>query len=551
MFFKKVNLFLYLPVGESGAALSRSQRPLSARAAHHGPAMKGYHVSRSLSQHATGPCHCMDCDGPGREFHYHQGHADHHYYPPGGPPEPLALPAPPSSGGGGGGGTFPRSHHSQHTYDSCEECLTHRPGSGVKGQRGPAALLDQFERQLPLHSDGFHTLQYQRSASGGEQPARSESPSRIRHLVHSVQRLFAKSHSLEAPAKREFNGGPHGGARRNKSRERSKSGDSRHDRTAGWWSSDDNLDSDNSFLVTAGRGGGRGGGPGAYHESLDAAIQELTMTKRPKRPVGPGECMACTGIALAGETSSHAGHSLKRSTWSAMTVSQAREVYPRAGGGGGAYEKALVPLESKVKERTLHHLQVPLDEWAAGFTGGGALDSGGEIPCRRMRSGSYVKAMGDDDSGDSDGSPKAMPKSALIAQREAFRRSISMDHRSTSNKWVLQHSYSCKQCTDAYPNSRTTPKAHPRSRSYTRSLTSAQLGETLNRQFEGVSDTMFGEVESQAVEALDLPGCFRTRSHSYVRAIQAGCSQDDDCLSVFSMSGPQGNVKGGAGEMII
>lgn len=59
---------------------------------------------------------------------------------------------------------------------------------------------------------------------------------------------------------------------------------------------------------------------------------------------------------------------------------------------------------------------------------------------------------------------------------------------------------------------------------------------------------MFGEVESQAVEALDLPGVFRTRSHSYVRAIQAGCSQDDDCLSVFSMSGPQGSIKGGAGE---
>lgn len=35
--------------------------------------------------------------------------------------------------------------------------------------------------------------------------------------------------------------------------------------------------------------------------------------------------------------------------------------------------------------------------------------------------------------------------------------------------------YSCKQCTDAYPNSRTTPKTHTRSRSYTRSLTSTQV----------------------------------------------------------------------------
>lgn len=77
-----------------------------------------------------------------------------------------------------------------------------------------------------------------------------------------------------------------------------------------------------------------------------------------------------------------------------------------------------------------------------------------------------------------------------------------------------------------------------------------QLGDTLNRQFESVCETMFGEVESQAVEALDLPGVFRTRSHSYVRAIQAGCSQDDDCLSVFSMSGPQGSIKSGAGECV-
>lgn len=46
-----------------------------------------------------------------------------------------------------------------------------------------------------------------------------------------------------------------------------------------------------------------------------------------------------------------------------------------------------------------------------------------------MRSGSYIKAMGDDDSADSETSPKASPKSTLIAQRDAFRRSISMDQR--------------------------------------------------------------------------------------------------------------------------
>uniref|UniRef100_A0A3Q4IFE1 Discs, large (Drosophila) homolog-associated protein 4a n=1 Tax=Neolamprologus brichardi TaxID=32507 RepID=A0A3Q4IFE1_NEOBR len=46
--------------------------------------------------------------------------------------------------------------------------------------------------------------------------------------------------------------------------------------------------------------------------------------------------------------------------------------------------------------------------------------------------------------------------------------------------------------------------------------------------------------ESQAVEALDLPAptCFRSRSHSYLRAIQAGCSQDEDTASVDSESPP-------------
>ncbi|CAB1320335.1 unnamed protein product [Coregonus sp. 'balchen'] len=255
------------------------------------------------------PEECDPGPGPGsvREYHRHPSEhydgAGHPYYPPGGPPEPLALEH--CSHTHSGGGTFPRSHPSQHpptqqSYDSCEECLSTVGSHGGKMHRMPPNHQDQFEKKLPFHPDGFHTLQYQRRASGAEQ--RSESPSRIRHLVHSVQKLFAKSHSLEAPSKREYNGtrgggehrerggggGPRSGgeeggghnysghqsrsARRSKSRERSKSGDGRHEssgrrhrsRTAGWWSSDDNLDSDSSFLVTGGNTGpgGRGGGAG-------------------------------------------------------------------------------------------------------------------------------------------------------------------------------------------------------------------------------------------------------------------------------------------------
>ncbi len=54
------------------------------------------------------------------------------------------------------------------------------------------------------------------------------------------------------------------------------------------------------------------------------------------------------------------------------------------------------------------------------------------------------------------------------------------------------------------------------------------------------SRALYSQLDSQAVEALDLPTptCFRSRSHSYLRAIQAGCSQDDDTGSVDSDETP-------------
>lgn len=66
-------------------------------------------------------------------------------------------------------------------------------------------------------------------------------------------------------------------------------------------------------------------------------------------------------------------------------------------------------------------LQVPQDDWGGYPTGG----KDGEIPCRRMRSGSYIKAMGDEESGDSEGSPKTSPKA--VARRFTSRRSSSVD----------------------------------------------------------------------------------------------------------------------------
>ncbi|XP_039367667.1 disks large-associated protein 3 isoform X1 [Mauremys reevesii] len=509
--------------------------------------MKGYHGERSQSQSSTGhPCHCIpeDSDQPLDYIRHGQESRqpyllspsepcslDHRYCPsrsPGIPAEcpggPMSLTEPLSASSSS---TFPRMHHMQQQYDSCDECMaaTH-PSSKIN--RLPPTLLDQFEKQLPLHHDGFHTLQYQR-ASTTEQ--RSESPSRIRHLVHSVQKLFAKSHSLEAPAKREYNGtkmegrgdGYHHHHQHHQSRhgKRSKSKDrkldSRHrPKMMGWWSSDDNLDSDSSYLVS----GRHAVDQGTQYcvDAPESAFRDLTL--KSLKSGGEGKCLACAGMSMSLD-----GQTLKRSAWHTMTVSQAREAYPSS---GGSQEKALVLQEAKAKDRGYHYLQVPQDEWSSYP----AVGKDGEIPCRRMRSGSYIKAMGDDDSGDSEASAKVSPKG--LFRRDGYRRSSSVDQART--KFASRHysdSYICN-C----PSCCTPPRMHPRGQGYGRSFTTGQINEELNHQFEAVCESVFGEVESQAVEALDLPGCFRMRSHSYLRAIQAGCSQDDDCLSLFSMAVP-------------
>ncbi|XP_060640556.1 disks large-associated protein 3 isoform X2 [Anolis sagrei] len=496
--------------------------------------MRSYHGERSQSREH--PCRCVPeaCDQPMEYIHHSQESRQpyllspsepcslDHYCPSRSSAEaPLSLTEPPSAASSSSS-TFPRMHHAPQPYDSCDECMAAaHPSSKIN--RLPPTLLDQFEKQqLPLHHDGFHTLQYQR-ASSTEQP-RSESPSRIRHLVHSVQKLFAKSHSLEAPSKREFNGTkmegrggesgfhhPHHShhhhrqsrhGKRSKSKDRKlDSSSSRHrNKMMGWWSSDDNLDSDSSYMVS-GRQHAVDQATQFCVDAPESAFRDLTL-KSLKSGGGEGKCLACAGMSMSLD-----GQTLKRSSWHTMTVSQAREAYPSSGGGP---EKPLMLQEAKAKERSYHYLQVPQDDW------GGYPASGkdGEIPCRRMRSGSYIKAMGDDDSGDSDASTKVSSKG--VTRRDGYRRSSSVDQART--------------------NCCTSPRIRPRGQGYGRSFTTGQINDELNHQFEAVCESVFGEVESQAVEALDLPGCFRMRSHSYLRAIQAGCSQDDDCLSLFTMA---------------
>ncbi|XP_047382667.1 disks large-associated protein 1 isoform X18 [Sciurus carolinensis] len=200
--------------------------------------------------------------------------------------------------------------------------------------------------------------------------------------------------------------------------------------------------------------------------------------------------------------------------------------------------------------------QVPQDEWT-GYTPRGRDD---EIPCRRMRSGSYIKAMGDEDSGDSDTSPKPSPK--VAARRESYLKAtqpsltelttLKISNEHSPKLQIRSHSYlravsevSINRSLDSLDPAGllTSPKFRSRNESYMRAMsTISQVSEMeVNGQFESVCESVFSELESQAVEALDLPmpGCFRMRSHSYVRAIEKGCSQDDECVSLRSSSPPR------------
>ncbi|XP_072234768.1 disks large-associated protein 1 isoform X3 [Leuresthes tenuis] len=433
--------------------------------------------------------------------------------------------------------TFPRRHYSSH-HELKEECGAVVPytgptgsskGSGGNNNRIPSNLLEQFDCQAPLRREGYHTLQYKRTAIEHQ---RSDSPGRIRHLVHSVQKLFTKSHSLEGPS---GSGGGGSGrmngsksspddppscsgtlkhSKRSKSKDRSKSEPKMRSAISGYWSSDDTLDRE-VCLYHHQQGGNSGAMPSGvmtmgrhpdksqsqyFMESYNTISAQSLKTSRSNNDV---KCSTCSGgssgaLPLMGALDGQV--QLKKSSWSStLTVSRAREVYQKASVN---LDKALVKAE---QGRTCHFLQVPQDDWSS-FSPLGKDD---EIPCRRMRSGSYIKAMAEEDSGDSDCSPKPSPK--VQARRASYLKATQPSlTEMTTLKISTEHS----------------PKLQIRSHSYLRAVSEVEV----NGQIEAVCESVFSELESQAVDALDLPmpGCFRMRSHSYVRAIEKGCSQEEE-----------------------
>uniref|UniRef100_A0A8C6M4E8 DLG associated protein 1 n=1 Tax=Nothobranchius furzeri TaxID=105023 RepID=A0A8C6M4E8_NOTFU len=474
--------------------------------------------------------------------------------------------------------TFPRRYYNSH-HELKGECGAVVPYTGPTGSckgsggnnnnRIPSNLLEQFETQAPLRREGYHTLQYKHTAVEHQ---RSDSPGRIRHLVHSVQKLFTKSHSLEGPS---GSGGGGSGkmngsksstddppscsgtlkySKRTKSKDRSKSEPKMRTAISGYWSSDDTLDREvclyhhnqgvssgtmPSGVMTIGRHPDKSQSQ-YFMESYNTISAQSLKTSRSNNDV---KCSTCSGsssgtLPLMG---AHDGQvQLKKSSWSStLTVSRAREVYQKASVN---LDKALVKAE---QGRTCHFLQVPQDDWSS-FSPLGKDD---EIPCRRMRSGSYIKAMAEEDSGDSDCSPKPSPK--VQARRASYLKAtqpsltemttlkISAEH--SPKLQIRSHSYlravsevSINRSLDSLDpvGLLASPKFRSRNESYMRAMsTISQVSEVeVNGQIEAVCESVFSEMESQVVDALDLPmsGCFRMRSHSYVRAIEKGCSQEEE-----------------------
>lgn len=284
--------------------------------------------------------------------------------------------------------TFPRRHYSSH-HELKEECgalvpYTGPAGSGKGGgaaggsSRMPSNLLEQFEQQAPVRREGYHTLQYKRTAVEHQ---RSDSPGRIRHLVHSVQKLFTKSHSLEGPAgaggggSGRMNGGKSSPddppsssgtlkpSKRSKSKDRSKSEPKMRTAISGYWSSDDTLDREMclyhhqgagppSGVMTMGRRPDKSQSQ-YFMESYNTISAQSLKTSRSNNDV---KCSTCSGgsgggLQLVGALDGQV--QLKKSSWSStLTVSRAREVYQKASVN---LDKALVKAE---QGRTCHFLQV-------------------------------------------------------------------------------------------------------------------------------------------------------------------------------------------------
>ncbi|XP_071350184.1 disks large-associated protein 4 isoform X3 [Trachinotus anak] len=478
--------------------------------------------------------------------------------------------------------------------------------------QAPASLLE-FDKQLPGGHDGFSTLQYHRTSAVAAAKQRTDSPGRIRYMLHSVQKLFAKSQSLESHnMKGNVNGrstGSGGGSsgtedsgkqnRRSKSKDRGTKSEATAKRRprsnmSGYWSSDDLDSSDLSSyhntmaMMTLGRPTGHEsqGGQSRYIHSGYNTISSSKSSSDMKYQGLPGPGGGGGGgLGGTGGMVMNDNDYMKGGSWSTLTMGQPRQVIQK---GSATLDRSMLKSKSCQQELTCNYLQVGRrGDWSSTLGRSGGAN---EIPCRRMRSGSYVKAMGDmEDSDDSEGSPKPSPKTA--ARRQSYLRATQQslsDQLPPRNRtldytllqgeldalWSPLHSISslhqlgrsmssCLPSLRELSNNRSldnldciedTVSSLPRWDDDDFSQACSTLGrrscmgqlrdlEMSHHYEDRSSESTFRDSRSHSQDNpeppdLPMPTCFRSRSHSYLRAIQAGCSQDDDTASIDSGCSP-------------
>uniref|UniRef100_A0A3Q2QF41 DLG associated protein 4 n=1 Tax=Fundulus heteroclitus TaxID=8078 RepID=A0A3Q2QF41_FUNHE len=490
----------------------------------------------------------------------HYGTMDPHLYPsanPGSLPADCMLPL---NNQLSNSSTFPGIH-----YNSYDQTPMITSGSAtishhMNKNQTPPSLLD-FEKQLPGGRDGFSTLQFHRTSAAVAAKQRTDSPGRIRYMLHSVQKLFAKSQSLESHnMKGNVNGrstGSGGGTssgteeggkhnRRSKSKDRvtkSEATAKRRPRSnmSGYWSSDDLDSSDLSSyhntmtMMTLGRPSGHEnqGGQSKYIHSGYNTISSSKSSNDMKYPALP------VGM-LINDTDY-----VKGGSWSTLTMGQPRQVLQK---GSTTLDRSMLKSKSCQQELTCNYLQVGHKQ--PQLQQRGRSPGFNEIPCRRMRSGSYVKAMGDiEDSDDSEGSPKPSPKSA--ARRQSYLRATQQslsDQLPPRNFFymILFPFSSCLPSLRELSNNRSLDNLDciggPGALQPWEEDSFSQACSTLGRRScMGQVRSTYRDSHSQDISEppdMPMPTCFRSRSHSYLRAIQAGCSQDDDTASIDSGCSP-------------
>ncbi|XP_019736861.1 disks large-associated protein 4 isoform X2 [Hippocampus comes] len=442
--------------------------------------------------------------------------------------------------------------------------------------QAPHSLLE-FDKQLAGGRDGFSTLQFHRTSAVTAGKQRTDSPGRIRYMLHSVQKLFAKSQSLESHhMKGNVNGrstGSGGGSsgtddggkhnRRAKSKDRGTKSEATAKRRprsnmSGYWSSDD-LDSNDisSFhntmaMMTLGRPAGQEshGGQNKYIHSGYNTISSSKSSNDMKYQTLAAP-MSGGGNGLEGPGNVLMNDNMKGGSWSALTMGQPKQVLQK---GSATLDRSLLKSRSCQPELTCNYLQVGRrGDWSSSLGRSGGAN---EIPCRRMRSGSYVKAMADmEDSEDSEGSPKPSPKTA--ARRQSYLRATQHSLsdqlpprnclpslRELANNRSLDNLDCIGGTGSPVPHWDDDDFGHACSTLGRRSCMGQIRDLDMSHHYEDrSSDSTFRDSRSHSQDNPDppdlpMPTCFRSRSHSYLRAIQAGCSQDDDVASLDSGSLP-------------